>query len=414
LILITELKNFTITESGIRIEFKDVIVQKHFLRLFTRLGDSICKANIVMDFTQKENNVMQGSLIFESLQSSCLPHEIKITLEYPFDSLISSKRVMNYTLIVFMMLWFYCYSMIRQIKKVEENEQIAKRMSITMIGWNIVWNFSLFNIYFTYSVARPEYTQLMAPAFFYFMIWFLFELKLLLLCWKANNMRVINEGTNAARRALIFFYVKFYCVWLATVILIDTIFAYRILLLITNGLIWVPQILKNATNKARNVPDTKFIISLTMTQCFLPIYMRGCSDNQFLTRPDQQWWILFISVLLAQITILILQKKIGSRFFLPEKYRYWNEYNYYRNLEEADVEEGETECCICLNLLSYIETDAATHNPRRMFYQYQRIVFMQTPCAHKFHSNCLKPWMRQKLECPKCRAELPPLDEEEY
>lgn len=104
LILITELKNFTITESGIRIEFKDVIVQKHFLRLFTRLGDSICKANIVMDFTQKENNVMQGSLIFESLQSSCLPHEIKITLEYPFDSLISSKRVMNYTLIVFMML----------------------------------------------------------------------------------------------------------------------------------------------------------------------------------------------------------------------------------------------------------------------------------------------------------------------
>jgi hypothetical protein len=100
--------------------------------------------------------------------------------------------------------------MIRQIRKVEDNEQIAKRMSVTMIGWNIIWNFSLFNIYFSYSVLKSEYTQLMAPAFFYFMICFLFELKLLLLCWKANNMRVINEGTNAARRALIFFYVKFY------------------------------------------------------------------------------------------------------------------------------------------------------------------------------------------------------------
>jgi hypothetical protein len=151
-----------------------------------------------------------------------------------------------------------------------------------------------------------------------------------------------------------------------------------------------------------------------MTQCFLPIYIRGCPDNQFLAKPDQQWWVLFIAVLLAQITILILQKKIGSRFFLPDKYRYWNEFNYYRNLEETDVEEGEVECCICLNILSHIEADSSTANPRRMFNQYQRIVYMQTPCMHKFHTDCLKPWMRQKLECFKCRAELPPMYEEEF
>lgn len=101
--------------------------------------------------------------------------------------------------------------MVRQIKKVDENENIAKRMSLTTIGWNIIWNFSLFNIYFSYSVLSSQNAQLMAPAFFYFMICFLFELKLLLLCWKANNMRVIQEGAQSARRALIFFYVKFYC-----------------------------------------------------------------------------------------------------------------------------------------------------------------------------------------------------------
>jgi hypothetical protein len=301
--------------------------------------------------------------------------------------------------------------MIKQIKRVEDNESIAKRMSIITVSWNIIWNFSLFNIYFSFSVLNPENTQLMAPAFFYFMICFLFELKLLLLCWKANNMRVIQEGTNAARRALIYFYVKFYAVCLFAIILIDSVFYYSAALLVCNGLIWLPQIVKNVVTKARDTPDTKFVISMTITQCMLPLYLRGCPENQFLAKPDLTWAAFFVMVVGAQVVVLILQKKLGSRFFLPEKYKYWNEYNYYRSLDENDIEEGDVECCICLNSISHIEGEAVQSDGRP---RYQRIIYMQTPCLHKFHNDCLKPWMRQKLECPKCRSELPALDEEEY
>jgi hypothetical protein len=35
----SELKNFTITDKGIRVELKGVSVQKQFLRLFTRMDD---------------------------------------------------------------------------------------------------------------------------------------------------------------------------------------------------------------------------------------------------------------------------------------------------------------------------------------------------------------------------------------
>lgn len=107
-----------------------------------------------------------------------------------------------------------------------------------------------------------------------------------------------------------------------------------------------------------------------------------------------------------------MQKKFGARFFLPEKLRHWAEYNYYRSLAEADTEEGEHECCICLNPLSHLEGDN-TNNPIPP-HGYQRIVYMQTPCNHKFHTECLKPWLIHKLECPKCRTVLPPLDEEEF
>jgi hypothetical protein len=37
----SELKNFTITDKGIRVELKGVTVQKTFLRLFTRMDDML-------------------------------------------------------------------------------------------------------------------------------------------------------------------------------------------------------------------------------------------------------------------------------------------------------------------------------------------------------------------------------------
>ncbi len=37
--------------------------------------------------------------------------------------------------------------------------------------------------------------------------------------------------------------------------------------------------------------------------------------------------------------------------------------------------------------------------------------FIRTPCAHVYHLYCLTEWMREKAECPTCRAPLPPLED---
>lgn len=163
--------------------------------------------------------------------------------------------------------------MIRQMKKIEDDENLAKRMSVTNIGWNVIWNFANFVVFFSYSIVAHENSMLMVPAFFYFMICFLFELKLLLLCWKANNLRLFADGTAHARRALIMFYVKFYLVCLFLVIFIEKIFYYKLLLLLLNGLVWAPQVVKNVLLKSKNVPDIGYILSLTCTQCCLPFYL---------------------------------------------------------------------------------------------------------------------------------------------
>ena len=136
------------------------------------------------------------------------------------------------------------------------------------------------------------------------------------------------------------------------VVFIDQIFYYKYVLMIANGFIWIPQIIKNAVMKARNVPDAKFIFSMTLTQCSLPLYLNGYSDNEFLSEIDYEWTLIFLVIVGGQVCILLMQQKLGARFFLPAMIKNWGQYNYYYNLEEGQTEEAEIECCICLNPLS--------------------------------------------------------------
>ena len=48
---------------------------------------------------------------------------------------------------------------------------------------------------------------------------------------------------------------------------------------------------------------------------------------------------------------------------------------------------GEDQCSICLEQLGAVE------NPP-----------MTLPCQHVFHMNCIKPWLKQKSDCPICRS----------
>ncbi|KAL6532699.1 hypothetical protein OROGR_013659 [Orobanche gracilis] len=34
-------------------------------------------------------------------------------------------------------------------------------------------------------------------------------------------------------------------------------------------------------------------------------------------------------------------------------------------------------------------------------------LIMQLPCAHRFHTNCLVPWLEVNAHCPCCRLEIP-------
>ena len=60
---------------------------------------------------------------------------------------------------------------------------------------------------------------------------------------------------------------------------------------------------------------------------------------------------------------------------------------------------------------SLLEDDSSLNEPlMSREHAKKKIKIMKTPCDHYYHVYCLTTWMNRKLECPKCRKNLPPLE----
>lgn len=161
---------------------------------------------------------------------------------------------------------------------------------------------------------------------------------------------MFNQGNEAIRRALISFYIKFYLVALIGLLTIERIIGSPAALFILCGSTLIPQIIENAYNKSRNTPNMSFAVLMMITQCFFSLYIKGCPTNVMELKADLHWTAYFVLYVGAQLALLQLQRKFGSRFFIPKVFRFWNEYNYYKNfnedLEEGDNTDGGNTCCI--------------------------------------------------------------------
>lgn len=107
----------------------------------------------------------------------------------------------------------------------------------------------------------------------------------------------------------------------------------------------------------------------------------------------------------TQVALLMGQSWLGPRFFIPKRFLP-PKYDYFRadgplsggvegdggSPRDVETGDGGMECVICMNVVDVQQPKAR----------------MLTPCNHYFHPACLQRWMDVKMECPTCRAALPP------
>lgn len=399
-------------------------IELSYGRLYSVIHERQEYLNVSGTFFEAKNE-LKGTITLSS-SGITFPKRLEFTIHSIGDDFIPKSRIINYSVILNTLLMIYCYFIAKQSQEAENSQTVAVRISMTTLSWNTIWNFCLFNIHLSYSLQLKEYGYFAIPACMYFILCFIFELKLVLICWKGKNMEMFALGNEAVRKALIAFYIKFYIIALLSLLTVDRVISNKYTLFLFSGGVLIPQIIENAINKSRNTPNSSFAIFMMITQCFFPLYIKGWPDNILELEPDMNWAICFSAFIIVQISILILQRKWGSRFFIPRLCRFWTEYNYYKkfheDLEQGENSDGASTCCIWLNPLSFSEDASQNEEPQQnawgnMFRRSSQgpdtKTYMVTPWGHKYHPQCLKSWMQRKLECPFCRTQIPALDEDE-
>ena len=96
---------------------------------------------------------------------------------------------------------------------------------------------------------------------------------------------------------------------------------------------WVPQIVHSAQRDTTDGLSNFYVFGTTLSRLFLPLYFFGCPYN-FLNllqplQPEFGLCALLAGWVGLQLAVVMLQRKLGPRFFIPARFLP-EKYDYYR------------------------------------------------------------------------------------
>lgn len=304
-----------------------------------------------------------------------------------------TQKVVHYSIWVNLLtiLQIRCYLV--QMRHTDEGPSAAK-VSILCIAMQAMMDAydSFLHLCLGLS-SQYMFNTIAVVSLFKFILFSLLEARYMLTIWRQRRSEAFNQGWEAVRRELSWLYSRFYGILILGMMLIYNNLDNLQYIALAFQAFWVPQIFQDAWQGSRSALRPAFFGGIAVTRSLMMLYLWGCpegifSDDLYPRLPGAPSWKICAGVVLlqaAQVTVMMLQKVLGPRWFIP-----WicmpQAYNYHRSVE---VENG-TECVICM---SEIDPEDA-----------QRVT---TPCNHFFHRACLEQWMDVKMECPTCRMTLP-------
>lgn len=274
-------------------------------------------------------------------------------------------------------------------------------LSDTTFLMNIAIDIIMLSMNLTFSMrVIPEYFEFLALLTMFMFMSVVFKIRIYVNEFE-KSIENLNTTVGELSRIKFNFFMKFILVFISAVAVSDFLLInYRWFLVI--GLYPLFQIMYNNQNNLRSQCFKLHLHgAIIISQFIFPISIRCFHLRFFQLRQDYNFGFGLVTILITQLMIMYLQKLLGPTFYLP-RILISGYYEYMRKLNDLEDLENHN-CPICfipLNELPDSETKAAkTLLPYR---------FMETPCKHKYHENCLKAWMEQKLVCPCCRATIPP------
>jgi hypothetical protein len=307
------------------------------------------------------------------------------------------QKVVHYAIWVNLLTVIQIRCFLAQMRYTEEGPSVAK-LSIVCIATQALMD--AYNSFLHLSLSassRYMFNTFAIISLFKFVLFALLEVRYLLTIWRHRRRDVFLQGWDAVRRELSRVYSRFYGILIIGLVLIFHSLEHLDKIALAFQAYWLPQILHDVRQGSKNALHPHFLFGISVTRCFEMIYLWGSFDGVFSGdlyprlpgAPSLRLCAAVVLLQIVQVGLMVSQRILGPRWFVP-----WvflpHVYNYQRPVEAVNE---QTDCVICMG-------DLDLEDPQK------RAV---TPCSHCFHKECLDRWMDVKMECPTCRAPLPPM-----
>lgn len=311
------------------------------------------------------------------------------------------RKVVHYSIWANLLVIIQIRCFLTQLRHTEDGPSVGK---VSIVGVGIQALMDAYDSFLHLCLglsAQYMFNTFAVVSLFKFMLFSLFEMRYLLAVWRSRRREAFERGWEAVRRELTMLYSRFYGILALGLMLIYNCLSFLPLIALGFQLYWVPQIVHDIRHGTRNALHPGFIIGISITRGLLPMYLWGCPVGIFSgdlyprlpSAPSFGFCVAVVLLQLVQIGIMAAQRVLGPRWFVP-----WiclpHVYNYYR-VVTADMAAHFGQSVDCVICMAEVGLQDPTH--------------VITPCDHRFHRACLDKWMDVKMECPTCRAVLPPL-----
>ena len=260
-------------------------------------------------------------------------------------------KILNYSIILTFAAFIEIYFSTKFLVIINENVQMALNIDLITVFIQIMWTALICGVNFflslTYEPLTYEYGM---PSMIYFTLFSIFLLRILFIGWKSRYIELLFNDMAQFRKKLFRFYLVFYCLLLITLVSIKLWYTYFIFTFFLFGGTWIFQIYYSVKKGTKPPMPYSYIFITSLFKILIPIYLKAYNNNIFSLRPSYLKVFICISFVFIEAIIVSLQKLLGPKFFIPEKYRD-QVFDYYKSAEEIPDNTKTNECVICLENL---------------------------------------------------------------
>ena len=252
-----------------------------------------------------------------SVSYNVTTHAVRINWEE------ATNKAVNYSIWMTVACIWQILVLLRQLHHTQNNAA-ASRVSILSIGLQAIIDSlsTIFHISLCIFI-QTLFTAFLSIVFFKLLIFAVIELKYMSIIASA---RTPNQTLENSRRQVTLLHARFYASFFASILLFyslkETFLDLFVMLLFS---FWTPQIILNVITETRKPLHTQYIIGMSASRLLLPLYLFGYSNNFVAVafpgfKPNYGLCLSLVFWVYLQATVLILQSKWGTRFFIPAKF----------------------------------------------------------------------------------------------